>query len=140
MSFFYFYIFTLLGFAGGAASLLAVRARNPANIGSLPLWAYRSGNLYATIGVIADILALSIIFYRYGIYYLGISILEIFFGAFLLGFTSKLFKLYIALISPYIIFWCIAHLVGLWYLSETMMWLSLVAIIGFYIYIGRAIE
>ena len=135
MDLFYVYIFVLLGFAGGATSLIAVWAAKPENIGLLPFWAYKSGRLLGSIMVIGDIVALGIVFYRYGISYVGVSVLQICLGAFLLGFFSREFKYYIAFISPAILFWCLAPLLRFWYLSETMMMAFIAVIIGLYFYI-----
>ena len=135
MDLFYVYIFVFLGFAGGATSLIAVWAAKPENIGLLPFWAYKSGRLLGSIMVIGDIVALGIVFYRYGISYVGISVLQICLGAFLLGFFSREFKYYIAFISPAILFWCLAPLLRFWYLSETMMIAFIAVIIGLYFFI-----
>ena len=134
MSYFYLYIFVLLGIAAAATSLVVGWSKS-GDIGAHPLWIYKYGAIFRLISFTGNLVALGIVSVRYDFFYFGVSVGELFIGAFLLGFCSKTFKYYIAFISPVIVFWSLGPLLKFWYLSQFMMVAFPCVVLALYLYI-----
>ena len=112
---FFVVVHVIIGLIAGNAAYIQRRA--PHNASSYPIWIYSSwGNITLSLTVLSVFAAPITTFINYNISYTALTIIEIFIGAFLVGFLSMRIKFIIALIGPAIIAIILGDLWGFWYL------------------------
>ena len=111
---FFVIVHLIIGLIAGNASYIQRRA--PHNTSSYPLWIYSSwGSITLSFTVLSGVLAPLTTLINYNITYTVLTIIEIFVGAFIVGFLPIRIKLIIALTGPVILFYIFGLLWGFWY-------------------------
>lgn len=112
---FFVVVHVTIGLIAGNAAYIQRRA--PHNAVSYPLWIYSSwGSITLSLTVLSAFAAPITTLINYNISYAALTVIEIFIGAFLVGFLSMRIKFIIALIGPAIIAIILGDLWGFWYL------------------------
>ena len=112
---FFVIVHLIIGLSAGNAAYIQRRA--PRNVASYPLWIYSSwGNIALSFTVFSTVAASITTLVNYNLVYAGLTVIEIFVGAFLVGFLPIRIKLILALIGPLITTIILGNLWGFWYL------------------------
>ncbi|MDC0531025.1 hypothetical protein OAO48_02515 [Alphaproteobacteria bacterium] len=110
---FYFIVHTLLGILAGNAAYIQKNA--PSNAASFPLWINSpGGKIYLSITVFAAIAAIITTLVQWNIGWTIATILEIIFGAFIVGLFPIRIKFLIALAGPVVAAVILGALWGFW--------------------------
>ena len=112
---FFVIVHLIIGLLAGNAAL--IQRRSSHNVAAYPLWIYSSwGNIALSLTVFSAVAAPITTLINYNLSYAALTIVEIFIGAFFVGFLPMRIKLIIALIGPAIAVTILGDLWGFWYL------------------------
>ena len=112
---FFFIAHLIIGLS--AANAAYIQRRAPYNVATYPQWIYSSwGNIALSFTVFSTVAAIITTLVNYNLAYAGLTVIEIFVGAFIVGFLPIRLKLILALAGPLITTIILGNLWGFWYL------------------------